>query len=42
MKALILGLFDNGEDERLQNVQTALFAQHDSKLNGQLSEHVSL
>lgn len=42
MKALILGVFDNGEDERLQNVHTALFAQHDSKVNGQLSEHINL
>lgn len=41
MKALVLGLFDSGEEENVQNVHTALFAQHDSKLGGQLSEHIN-
>lgn len=42
MKALILGLFDNGDDQNLQNVPTAMFDHVDSKLNGQLKEHVQL
>lgn len=42
-KVLVLGLFDNGEEENLlKNVKTTLFAQHDAKVNGQLLEHVNL
>ena len=43
MKALIVGLFDNGEDENnLQNIHTSLFAQLDAKVDGKLSDHLNL
>jgi len=42
MKALILGLFDNGDDQNLQNVGTTMFDHVDSKSNGKLKEHVQL
>ncbi|KAK4337411.1 hypothetical protein RND71_044141 [Anisodus tanguticus] len=42
MNALILGLFDNDDEKKLENVPTPFFTQIDSKLQGKLSEELKL
>lgn len=41
-KVLVLGLYDNGDEKNLQNVQTSLFALKNGQTNDKLIEQIKL
>jgi len=42
MNALIIGLYDNGDEENLKNIPTSLYTHHDASVKGLLTEHANL